>query len=65
MRCRHCEKTVPSKGYCCEKAELEMLRAVVDEATRNLDAEVQATGMDLDMRPFEHVRDRLKSVRAA
>lgn len=65
MRCPHCEKTTPEKGYCCERAELDTLRTVTDEVIRHLDQEVDVTSIGaLDVaEAVEHARNRLVAVR--
>lgn len=68
MRCRHCHHETPSRGYCCERSELETLRAVVDEVSRHLALEVVAAktmgAIDV-VESVEHVTDQLRRVRAA
>ncbi len=67
MLCAHCQKRVPEKGYCCEKAELDTLRTVVDEAARTLDAEcaelsIGAADIADNLR---HLRHQLRRARVA
>ncbi|APU88998.1 hypothetical protein Rctr197k_204 [Virus Rctr197k] len=66
MRCPHCQKPVPERGYCCEKRELEALREVVDEVTLHLDSEIIAArsmgALDV-VEPVAHATERLKRVR--
>jgi hypothetical protein len=66
MRCPHCQNTRPEKGYCCEKAELEVLRTVMDEVARHLHSEVTtASAIGVEKESVAHARDRLRGARAA
>jgi hypothetical protein len=67
MRCQYCQHDTPARGYCCERAELETLRAVVDEVSRHLEAEVSAQTMGaLDVaESLVHVTERLRVARIA
>jgi hypothetical protein len=66
MRCTHCHQERPARGYCCEKSELEALRAVVDEVSRHLASEVtacQSIGALDVVETIEHARARLHTAR--
>jgi len=66
MLCTHCHKPVPEKGYCCERLELETLRAVTDEVASYLDSEVvsaQSIGTIDAVEPIAHASQRLKTAR--
>ena len=67
MRCAYCRELIPETGYCCERLELETLRAVVDEVTAHLDSEVVATksigALDV-VEPVVHAAARLKQARS-
>lgn len=66
MRCTHCHKNQPSRGYCCEKAELETLRAVMDEVSTHLDSEVVSAksigALDV-VESVQHASGRLRAAR--
>jgi len=40
-KCKHCA-CVPDKGHCCDKAELQALRRVVDQAITVISSEVRS-----------------------
>lgn len=63
MLCPYCKKLEPDRGYCCEKAELEVLRTVADEAIRTLDAEAKTIGAIDIQDSLEHVTQRLRAAR--
>lgn len=66
MICPHCSKPVPEKGYCCERLELETLRAVADDVASYLDTEVvaaQSIGAIDAVEPITHASARLKIAR--
>lgn len=41
MKCSFCRREAPAKGFCCEKAELDTLRAVTDEVIQVLQMEAR------------------------
>ena len=64
--CSFCNKASPKDAFCCERAELEALRSVVDETSRILDSEVvmaQSVGSRDAVEPIMHARNRLREVR--
>jgi hypothetical protein len=66
--CLYCGGT-PNGTWCCERAELEMLRFVVDQTIRALDSEVAAP-MTIGECPEKRAllsasRDRLAAARRA
>lgn len=66
MKCSHCRKLIPSRGYCCERRELDVLRSLVDEVSAHLDAEVvgaQTIGAIDVVDSVALVAHRLKSAR--
>ena len=65
MLCPFCRQSPPESGFCCERAELEALREVVDEVAYSLAAEATTLGA-LDARELLlHSVLRLRQVRAA
>jgi hypothetical protein len=66
VNCTFCKKATPKQGYCCERAELETLRVVMDEAQQLLNSEVVAaqTIGTLDAHPvMSHVSEKLRDAR--
>jgi hypothetical protein len=66
MRCQFCHNTVPSKGYCCDRQELETLRSVADEVVQHLNSEVVETasiGSLEALEPVAHAVKRLERAR--
>jgi len=66
VNCPFCKKAVPKQGYCCEQAELETLRVVMDEAQRILDSEIVAAQSigGLEAHPvMSHVSEKLRAAR--
>lgn len=42
MTCLHCHTPLPVEHACCERAELDLLRVVVDRAIATLRSEITA-----------------------
>lgn len=63
--CIYCRTTLQS-GFCCEKRELDVLRAITDEVVVYLDSEIVAAhslGSVDAVVPIAHAASRLREAR--
>ena len=67
MKCRYCSHEQLERGYCCQQAELAVLRTVADEAIRMLEDEAgdQTIGSMDATAPMQLIADRLRRARTA